>query len=634
MSGAEIASRWGFDPDRLRFASRTALAACLALLAGWMLGLEHPQWSAMTVWAASQPVRGMLIEKSFFRAAGTLAGVLFGIMVVWVADGEPVVLVTALSLWVGLCAGAGNVLRGFVAYGTILAGYSASMVALLDTEHPDRILALGLDRFLTALVGVLVALAVGLLLTPKDAADAVVGRTRNLTARVLRLVAARLGPEADPTPAAQGALLSEIAAVEDALDPHGAGSLRSRRSARSLRAILLAQVQALAWVRGADAPGDDHPVAEALLSAAHTLDIGAPPDRVAAALGEAAARAAGRPALHETIRRLETAVASRLPAADEARRVASASPPVVLHRDWVGARHTLIRATATMLLLGAVWIVTGWSGGPFVLLGTSVMLSVFSSFDDPAAAMRHVFAGQVFGAAAALTCRWLAWPHAASEAQLVAMMMPFILTGILPMAHRRTMAGGHDYNMVMLLLLPPALPLSDTFGNSLATALAVVTAPVVALVAFPANAARRRDMLIGMMVRELQNMAASTDAPARRDRWRARLYHRMLRLVRWSDKAGGQSRAAAEGAVAVMRVGNAILLLQQLRGAPVAPGIRRGVEAALGRLHSLSRQPVRAGRALGLLAARLAYTAPAEAALIGNAARELQSKGEFFQRGR
>lgn len=43
----QASARWGFDPVRLRQHLRTAFAACLALLAAWQLGLEHPQWAAM-----------------------------------------------------------------------------------------------------------------------------------------------------------------------------------------------------------------------------------------------------------------------------------------------------------------------------------------------------------------------------------------------------------------------------------------------------------------------------------------------------------------------------------------------------------------------------------------------------------
>ena len=55
----------GFDNARLDFGLRTAIAACLAMLVAWSLGLEHPQWAAMTVWAASQPSRGLLIRNNF-----------------------------------------------------------------------------------------------------------------------------------------------------------------------------------------------------------------------------------------------------------------------------------------------------------------------------------------------------------------------------------------------------------------------------------------------------------------------------------------------------------------------------------------------------------------------------------------
>ena len=74
--------------------------------------------------------------------------------------------------------GAGNVLRGFISYGTILAGYSASMVALLSTAHPDRVLLLGVDRFLTVFTGVAVAMLVGLLFTPKAAEEEGGGRRK------------------------------------------------------------------------------------------------------------------------------------------------------------------------------------------------------------------------------------------------------------------------------------------------------------------------------------------------------------------------------------------------------------------------------------------------------------------------
>lgn len=84
--GAWLAQR-GFIPGRLPFTLRTALAAFCAIAVALALGLEHPQWAGMTVWAASMPVRSHLIERSLFRAFGTVVGAAAGIVLLLVAGG-------------------------------------------------------------------------------------------------------------------------------------------------------------------------------------------------------------------------------------------------------------------------------------------------------------------------------------------------------------------------------------------------------------------------------------------------------------------------------------------------------------------------------------------------------------------
>ncbi|HEX5932525.1 MAG TPA: FUSC family protein, partial [Pseudorhizobium sp.] len=256
MSTVETLSRYGFIPERLSFAMRTALAACLALLLAWLFGLEHPQWSAMTVFSAAQSTRMMLLEKSFFRAVGTLIGTVLGVLLVFFSGGEPWILVLGLSAWIGACVFCGNVVRGFASYGVLLAGYSAAMVALLDTAHPDQVLALGGDRLLTVLTGVVTAALVGLMFSPRQAEHSVAARVRELAAAALSLLAA--GRETmDADDVQQRRILRELAAVEDGLDQHGAGSIGARRSVRSLRAIVWSLVDLLIWLRHGDAVSID-----------------------------------------------------------------------------------------------------------------------------------------------------------------------------------------------------------------------------------------------------------------------------------------------------------------------------------------------------------------------------------------
>lgn len=143
----------GFDFPRLKYGVRTAVACCVAMILAWALGLEHPQWAGMSVWAASQPLRGQLFEKGLFRVSGTVIGCVVGVLLVFAMQIHPALLIIGLALWIAACTWLGNLQRGYVAYGTVLAGYSASMVALLDTSHPDRVLQLGADRLGTVLTG-------------------------------------------------------------------------------------------------------------------------------------------------------------------------------------------------------------------------------------------------------------------------------------------------------------------------------------------------------------------------------------------------------------------------------------------------------------------------------------------------
>lgn len=631
----------GFDLPRLNFALRTAIAACLALFIAWLIGLEHPQWSAMTVWAAAQPTRGQLLEKSFFRIFGTLVGVVAGVMLVAASGGDPRPLVIGLSLWIGICVAAGNLLRGYVSYGAMLSGYSASMVALLDTAHPDHVLALGADRAATILVGVLTALVIGWVLTPSAAEQEMTGRMRRLTARLLRDLAASLREGSTiALDDEQHSLLAEMAAIDEMLDPHGAGSRRSRQTVRAMRTVLSVQISLLlAGRRGGH--GQSEAVAGLLDEAAAGFESGNGSDGPLALIDRAAGFAGLQGDLGEALQSLSQAIrAYRIALGQDVGTTSTAiqgSHPVVLHRDWVGARQAAIRAMLCMLAVGLFWVVTGWTAAPFLLLGLSIMTAIFSTFDNPAQTMRFVLLGQVFGAAGAFACRFLAWPLAANELQVVLLTMPFILAGALFFSHRRTLPSAFDYAMVSLLLLHPEFPLPGDLPTMLSSIVAVVAAPLVAILAyrviFPLNAGARLETLISMMVHELQDMARAEDASQHRLTWRARLYHRLFRLIRFAERSGGTHREVTDGALAILSIGYSILSLQDLvRDGSLSDSEDRATRAALQRLKKTSSEPQKAAVALDRVASRLLGRHERVGASVASAAGALQANIAFLRR--
>ena len=637
MSISKSFTDLGFDLPKFRFSLRTAVAACAAFLIAWMLGLDHPQWSAMTIWVAAQPTRGQVLEKSLFRVAGTVTGTLAGILLMLGSGGEPVLLVVGLSVWIALCAGIANAQRGFVAYGTILAGYSASIVALTDSVHPDRILETGLDRLATILLGVLLALIVGLVFTPHAAEDALTGRLRRLTARVLRDLAVGLGRDNDePLAAEQRDILAEMAAIEELLESHGAGSLRSRRIVHAIRALMMAEMSLLLLARRQVTlrHGDlVHP----LDAVSACLEGGMRYEQTVAAMERLIHAAEFDPKLRERFSRMLHAgrvyIASVRGQAAGMGRIPSRH--VALHRDWAGAWRAFARAGITMLAVGLIWAATRWSAATLLLLGVSIMVSMVSMFEHPAGMMRFIFIGQICGAFAALSCRFLAWPLATTELGVVLLTMPVILVAALFYSHRATMIFGFDYAIVSLLLLHPAFPPKGSFEEMFVDYVFLVTAPLIAMIAyrviFPLGAGNRLRMLVDMMVRELQNLA---DAPEKTDRrlvWKARLYHRLLRLVSLAGRGGSERDAAIDGGLTVLAVGSATFAMHELlANGDLTAGASRSIRAALGRLRRVANEPDRASEALSFASMRLSSLGVQEASDLASAGRLLSANAGFL----
>ncbi|MBP6893420.1 MAG: FUSC family protein [Pseudacidovorax sp.] len=619
LSFERLARHLGFEPARLAFTLRTAAGSGMALLLGGLLGLDHPQWAAMTVWIAAQPLRGHLIEKSLYRLLGTAAGAAYGVTLVALGHGSPAVLVPGLALWAGLCAGAGQLLRGFASYGTLLAGYSAAMVALLDASHPTHIAAFGLDRLLTIGLGVVVALAVSLRFAARPPADALHLRMRTLCLDRLRELAAWARTGVPLAHTARDTQLAELARLEEGLELQVAGRLDSRREVRALRQALTAQVGLLLWWPGAQAPAraDGAALADALQA---TLDAAVAGRPVGPSLLQAATVAEAQNAeLAAVLRRLGAAAGSiESPAGGAGARAPSATPSVaqpqaafeptvVLHRDWIAARETFLRSVLTLGLIGGLWLATGWPAAPLLMLGVAVMTTLFSTADDPARIMRSVFCGQLLGAAAALAVQALLWPWVDGALGRLLMCLPLVLAGAFVLAHPRTARFGFDFNLVGLLLLQPMHARAFAWPTGLAEAAAVVAGPLVALAAFrlvfPPGGRRRYAQLSTLMQAEVSAMAAQPQAWRRAEVWRARLQHRVLRLVRCADAAGLAPEHGARQGLAVLATGQAVLALGQLLAQDaLPPADRRRAQAWLRRLARPMRSPAQAHRRGRLLA--------------------------------
>ncbi|NQZ02997.1 FUSC family protein [Idiomarina sp.] len=530
-------AKLGFDYIRFRFGLRTALAACLSLIIAWALGLEHPQWSAMTVWAVSQPTRGLLLEKGAYRALGTLIGTLFGMILVVTADHQILPVAIGLTFWVALCVYLGNLIHGLVSYGTILAGYSASMVALLS-RRPDALLPLGIDRLLTVFVGVMMALVVGWLFTYKRAEQSLINQMRRETIISLENVAQSISKQ-DKTSLNFDDRLSKLAQIEAQLLEHGTGSPAAHESARLVRKVINSQLEWLSQVYFSPIKENEN-VSKHLLTAADLLRQNAKRLDILTALKQATLDIK-QPQLRVAFDEFIEACDERLSFRDSGRAASSTRRSLsLLHRDWTGAREASIRTMVIMGLISALWWYTEWFQIAFLLLGASIMLTLFSTTDNPAKTMKTVFIGQCAGAILSIVIHAAIWPYLESTGAMVMSLLPVMFIAAFPLSHHRTINGSMDFILVFLLLMQPVIPYNFDAFNSVSIALAVVLAPITAMLGYkllyPTNLARREHALNIAIAQELEAFTQTSVSPSRRRRYRARFYHRLFKLIQIADK--------------------------------------------------------------------------------------------------
>ena len=109
-----------------------------------------------------------------------------------------------------------------------------------------------------------------------------------------------------------------------------------------------------------------------------------------------------------------------------------------------------------------------------------------------------------------------------------------------------------------------------------------------------------------MMRRDLASIATTPEALDQQLTWRARIYHRVLRLVRVSERLARADQKAQVTGRAVLLLTHAALRCHQLQqSADSLPSLRRAARVTLGRLARIDSEPQRVAPAFQQLSRRL-----------------------------
>ncbi|GGN42491.1 hypothetical protein GCM10011349_05610 [Novosphingobium indicum] len=173
-----MTQRWGINAAV--FSLKCYAAAMLATFVAFSIGLERPYWAFLTAYIVSGPLAGAVVSRALFRLIGTSVGAAFAVLVVPLFVQQPVLLVTAMASWLGLCVFLSLLDRKPTSYMFVLAGYTAGLIVWPIVDAPGHIFDVAALRAQEIAIGILCSSLVHGVVLPNSVTRFLRARTRTV----------------------------------------------------------------------------------------------------------------------------------------------------------------------------------------------------------------------------------------------------------------------------------------------------------------------------------------------------------------------------------------------------------------------------------------------------------------------
>ena len=360
------------------YSAKTALAALLALWISLFVGLPMPFWAMSTAYIVSSPLSGATRSKAIYRVIGTGGGATVAVALVPLLVEWPELLSLALALWVGGTLAISLLDRSPRAYMLMLAGYTAAIIGFPAVDRPEAVFDIAAARVTEIVLGITCATLSHSLLWPKSVATALEPRLKRWLADARGwyddiLAGAQLQTSLrDRQQLAVDAVECTLLATHIPFD-----TSHWREATASVQALLRRVLLLLPVLSGmADrrrAVGDQDDAWNDLLRESYELRR-----RQAGVL------------LDECDALLDHLNHPQSPSPLSAQEQRGT---IELHADPMSALIAGLAATMTILVVCAIWILSGWHDGASAAALAGVFCCLFAAMDNPVPAILN------FGAA-------------------------------------------------------------------------------------------------------------------------------------------------------------------------------------------------------------------------------------------
>jgi uncharacterized membrane protein YccC len=478
------------------FVFKCLLAFYITAWLAMLFQLEQPSTAMITVSIVMHPHSGMVLAKSFYRAIGTCAGSLCGLLLMAAFPQQRELFLLSLSLWVGICAGGAVLYRNFMSYGFVLAGYTAAIVALPAISNPYTVFDSAVMRVSEVMLGIIVAGLVSDVVLPERLRQVLRRSAREHYGHFIEFARGSLGG-AIPRGEMEQAHLRFVRAAVQIEDLRSSVIFEDPEArARSSRMQLLN----LRYMAAATSFQSLHHLINRLQRKNHPRTAAAL-IKLYAPVGEALSPApTERPVPRLLATRLE-ACEAKLPAlAAELREELRQDPELLLEfdsgaillrrfvnelrdftaleatlresqgrlsgnvervnfkraNDYVAPAVAVVRTFLTMVTLSVFWLMSGWSFGPNAMLLATIFSGLLATSPTPLSATANTWIGYAVGMVAAYIVVFWLMPGSDGFMMLFLVTAPLLAIGPYLTTRNATLPGvgaGYTLGFVYILAL-------------------------------------------------------------------------------------------------------------------------------------------------------------------------------------
>ncbi|CAG9274651.1 FUSC family protein [Paraburkholderia unamae] len=643
-------------------------AALLALGIAMKLDLPQPRTAMTTVFIVMQPQSGPVFAKSFYRICGTLVGLVVMLALIGLFAQQPELFIVSTALWVGLCTAGAARNRNFRSYGFVLAGYTAALIGIPASQHPDGAFMSAMTRVCEISIGILSSGFVSAVVFPQYTGALLRSTVRRRFSSFVDYVSAVLAGRIDRShvEATNARFVADVVGLEanrsTAVFESPDARMRSGRLARlntefmtaSTRFHALHQLMNRLHAEGSSATVEAlepyfHEIAPLFAKAGEPVLTAADAAHVSKQLEDYRATLPRR--VRATRDALEAQGDARLLDFDTATELfyrfvhemteytatyASLAVDTHSREKWISryvpktnliaAGVSGLRAAIVMTLLGAFWIATAWPSGTNLVLNAAATCALASASPQPARMASQMAMGTVLASFVGMILTFGVFPHIDGFVMLCVVLAPALALGVFLTTRPKYAGLGVGYCIFLCFLAGPDNVVQYNPSGYINDALALVASMAVSAAAFavllpPSTPWLRRRLLADLRGGAVQ--ACRARLKGLRNRFESGARDLMFQLAAIAGNDEAQRRDTLRWLFSTLEVGNAALdLRDELATLPAHPQYAAGttwriaVDATLEAVSALFERPSEA-RYRGALASTDVAIAASQAVLQG-----------------